>query len=158
MPSMTTTQRDAFLRGRRYGILTTHGVDGVPVPIPLWFEWDGRRVRYAVTAQCERLHLTGDSETVTVTVRPRFDIADSGGAAGGFAAPMPGVVIEVRVTPGDHVTAGRTLVVMEGMKMEHHVSAPCDGTVTQVLVASGDQVENGSPLLVFEPHEQTRDG
>ena len=113
-------------------------------------EWNGRRVRYTVTADGERLHLTGDSETVTVAVLPRFGAPDRGLAAGGFAAPMPGVIIEVRVEPGEQVAAGQTLVVMEGMKMEHHVSAPCDGTVTEVLVAAGDQVDNGSPLLVFE--------
>ncbi len=120
-------------------------------PERLDVEWDGRRVRYAVTADGERLHLTGDSETVTVTVLPRFGAPDRGQAAGGFAAPMPGVILEVRVTPGEQVAAGATLVVMEGMKMEHHVSAPCDGTVVEVLVDPGDQVDNGSPLLVFEP-------
>ena len=113
-------------------------------------EWGGRRIGYAVTADGERLHLTGDSETVTVAVVPRFGAPDGGLAAGGFAAPMPGVITEVRVEPGQQVVGGTTLVVMEGMKMEHHVSAPCDGTVVEVLVNPGDQVDNGSPLLVFE--------
>ena len=141
-------------------------------PETLDVEWHGRRVRYAVTADRGRLrppanaadsslghaatagggriYLTGDSETVTVTVLPRFGAPEGGRATGGFAAPMPGVIVEVRVAAGEQVAAGRTLVVMEGMKMEHHVSAPCDGTVTEVLVAPGDQVDNGSPLLVFE--------
>ena len=134
------------------------GGDGVEAPatIAAWspegldLEWSGRRIGYAVAAGGDRLHLTGDSETVTVAVLPRFGAPDRGLAAGGFAAPMPGVIIEVRVTPGEQVAAGSTLVVMEGMKMEHHVSAPCDGTVTEVLVNPGDQVDNGSPLLVFE--------
>ena len=127
-----------------------------PATIAAWspegldLEWSGRRIGYAVAADGDRLHLTGDSETVTVAVLPRFGAPDRGLAAGGFAAPMPGVIIEVRVTPGEQVAAGSTLVVMEGMKMEHHVSAPCDGTVTEVLVNPGDQVDNGSPLLVFE--------
>ena len=119
-------------------------------PEGLDLEWSGRRIGYAVTADGERLHLTGDSETVTVAVVPRFGAPDGGLAAGGFAAPMPGVIIEVRVTPGEQVAAGSTLVVMEGMKMEHHVNAPSDGTVVEVLVNPGDQVDNGSPLLVFE--------
>ena len=119
-------------------------------PEGLDLEWDGRRIRYSVTADGDRLHVTGDFETVTVAVLPRFGAPDRGLAAGGFAAPMPGVIIEVRVEPGEQVAAGSTLVVMEGMKMEHHVSAPCDGTVTEVLVNPGDQVDNGSPLLVFE--------
>ena len=119
-------------------------------PERLDVEWDGRRIRYVITADGDRIYLTGAGETVTVAVLPRFGAPDPGMAAGGFAAPMPGVIVEVRVEPGEQVSAGRTLVVMEGMKMEHHVSAPCDGTVTEVLVAPGDQVDNGSPLLVFE--------
>ena len=119
-------------------------------PETLDFEWSGRRIGYAVDADGDRVHLTGDSETVTVTVLPRFGAPEGGPATGGFAAPMPGVIVEVRVQAGDQVTAGSTLVVMEGMKMEHHVSAPCDGTVTEVLVAAGDQVDNGTPLLVFD--------
>ena len=119
-------------------------------PEALDIEWDGRRVRYAVTADGDRVHLTGDSETVTVRVVPRFGAPEGGRATGGFAAPMPGVIVEVRVQPGEQVTAGSTLVVMEGMKMEHHVGAPSDGTVTEVLVAAGDQVDNGTPLLVFQ--------
>ena len=119
-------------------------------PEALDIEWNRRRVRYAVTADGERVYLTGDSETVTVTVLPRFGAPERGLAAGGFAAPMPGVIVEVRVEAGEQVAAGRTLVVMEGMKMEHHVTAPCDGTVTEVLVAPGDQVDNDSPLLTFE--------
>ena len=149
-------------------------------PETLDFEWHGRRVGYAVTADSGRLrppaeaadsslgqavtasggrmYLTGDSETVTVSVLPRFGAPEGGRASGGFAAPMPGVIVEVRVEPGEQVAAGQTLVVMEGMKMEHHVSAPCDGTVTEVLVAAGDQVENGSPLLVFEAAEEAGGG
>ena len=116
-------------------------------------EWNGRRVSWSVTRDGGHLYVTGAGETVTVAVLPRFGAPDHGLAAGGFAAPMPGVIVEVRVEPGEQVAAGHTLVVMEGMKMEHHVSAPCDGTVTEVLVAPGDQVDNGSPLLVFEAAE-----
>jgi propionyl-CoA carboxylase alpha chain len=124
-------------------------------PERLDLEWAGRRTRYAVTVDGDQVHLTGAGETVTVTVLPRFGTPDHGLAAGGFTAPMPGVITEVRVESGEQVAAGSTLVVMEGMKMEHHVSAPCDGTVIEVLVNPGDQVDNGSPLLVFEAGEAT---
>ncbi|MFV2039903.1 MAG: biotin/lipoyl-containing protein, partial [Acidimicrobiales bacterium] len=71
-------------------------------------------------------------------------------AAGGLAAPMPGVVLEVRCAPGDTVAKGQTLVVLEAMKMEHRIDAPSDGVVAEVRVASGGQVVNGEVLIVFE--------
>jgi biotin carboxyl carrier protein len=46
-------------------------------------------------------------------------------------------------------------VVLEAMKMEHHVSAPDDGVVTDVHVRTGDQVPNGAVLLVIEPLDDT---
>ena len=55
MAQMTEAQRDAFLAGRRYGILTTNGDDGVPLPIPLWFEWDGDRARLFSSATAPKL-------------------------------------------------------------------------------------------------------
>ena len=157
----------APLRDGSFAVRAECGDDAAEAParVAAWspdgldIEWDGHRVRYAVTADGDRMHLTGDSETVTVVVVPRFRAPDRGVAAGGFAAPMPGVIVEVRAAPGEQVSSGSTLVVMEGMKMEHHVIAPCDGTVAEVLVAPGDQVDNGSPLLVFEPSNgQAGDG
>ena len=50
--------------------------------------------------------------------------------------------------------AGETLVVLEAMKMEHHMAAPADGVVAEVRVAAGDQVDNGALLLVFESAEE----
>jgi len=59
----------------------------------------------------------------------------------------PGVVVAVRVAPGDVVAAGDPLVVLESMKMEAVLTAPSGGAVTAVEVAANDQVEAGAPLL-----------
>jgi biotin carboxyl carrier protein len=59
----------------------------------------------------------------------------------------------VLVAVGDRVSAGTTLVILEAMKMEHHISAPADGTVSDVHVTAGQQVENGAALLVLESEE-----
>ena len=82
---------------------------------------------------------------------PRFPVSMAVAAAGALVAPMPGVVADVRVAVGDHVGTGQVLVVLEAMKMEHHVVAPADGTVTEVHVRVGGQVQNGHLLLVLEP-------
>ena len=95
------------------------------------------------------------SGTVGVGIAPRFTVPGTEDVHGGLVAPMPGVILELRAGPGDRVTAGETLVVMEAMKMEHHISAPEDGTITEVRVAVGQQVENGTALMVLEPDEDS---
>ena len=88
--------------------------------------------------------------TVELDVKPRFADATSSGPAGGLIAPMPGKILEVRAVVGDRVTAGQVLVIMEAMKMEHHLSSPTDGVVTGVLTAVGEQVATAAVLLVVD--------
>jgi propionyl-CoA carboxylase alpha chain len=114
-------------------------------------EVDGERATARVTLDRDQLHLSIGSSTATLAVVPRFAPPALAEVSGGFSAPMPGTVLDVRVAAGDHVSAGQTLVVLEAMKMEHHMAAPADGTVAEVRVAAGDQVANGALLLVFEP-------
>jgi biotin carboxyl carrier protein len=47
-------------------------------------------------------------------------------------------------------------VVLEAMKMEHHVAAPDDGVVSDVHVHAGQQVKSGAVLLVLDPVEGNR--
>ena len=84
---------------------------------------------------------------------PRFTVPGAETPSGGLVAPMPGRVLEVRAAVGDTVTAGQTMLLLEAMKMEHHMTAPFDGTVTEVRVTAGNQVDNGAVLLVIEPDE-----
>ena len=98
-----------------------------------------------------RLYVQSGQGTIDFGVVPRFVVPGATAPSGGLMAPMPGVVIDVRCAAGDRVEAGQTLVVLEAMKMEHHVRAPSDGAVADVRVAKGRHVENGALLLVFEP-------
>ncbi len=68
-------------------------------------------------------------------------------------APMPGVVKQIAAQPGQAVSGGNTLVIMEAMKMELSLAAPRDGVVAEVTVAEGDQVSDGDLLLALEPAE-----
>jgi len=113
-------------------------------------ELDGRRSRARVTKADDRLFVQTPRGTVDLHVVPRFVVPGTEAPSGGFVAPMPGVVLDVRVSAGEAVTKGQTLVVLEAMKMEHHMNAPADGVVAEVLVHQGQQVENGALLLVFE--------
>jgi len=82
-------------------------------------------------------------------VAERFDVRRSEPSPGGLSAPMPGRILDVRVTPGQLVHAGETLVIMEAMKMEHVIAASSDGTVGEVLVVKDEQVERGTALLTM---------
>lgn len=66
-------------------------------------------------------------------------------------APMPGLVKTLSVKPGEVVSVGQPLVVLEAMKMQHSLTAPRDGTVSKVLVTEGAQVRDQDLLLSLEP-------
>ena len=80
------------------------------------------------------------------TVAPQGTKVD----AASIKAPMPGRVVRVLVTAGDHVTAKQPVVVVEAMKMENELRTPRDGVVTEVLVSAGATVETGAVLVVIE--------
>jgi acetyl-CoA/propionyl-CoA carboxylase, biotin carboxylase, biotin carboxyl carrier protein len=71
-------------------------------------------------------------------------------ADGDVRAPMPGQVLLVHAAPGDQVTAGDPLVVLESMKMEVVLTAPVDGQVAELTVAVGDTVAVDQPLARVE--------
>ncbi len=61
-------------------------------------------------------------------------------------APMPGTILDVKVSAGQAVKAGDILFVLEAMKMENEILSPCDGTVGAVSVSKGQAVETGALL------------
>jgi 3-methylcrotonyl-CoA carboxylase alpha subunit len=73
------------------------------------------------------------------------------GAGGVLLAPMMGKVVAVKASPGATVAAGQTVIVLESMKMELHVTAPFDGAVVTIRCAVGDMVERHQPLAEVEP-------
>jgi propionyl-CoA carboxylase alpha chain len=90
-------------------------------------------------------------------ITPLFVVPGHDVALGGLNAPMPGVILDVRVEVGQHVTKGETVVVMEAMKMEHVISAPSSGTVSEIFVATAQQVDNGAVLLTIDDDADAKD-
>ena len=61
-------------------------------------------------------------------------------------APMPGNVLDIKVSNGQSVNEGDVLVILEAMKMENEIYAPCAGTVT-VVASKGSTVNTGDVLI-----------
>lgn len=66
-----------------------------------------------------------------------------------ITAPLPGNIVEVKVTPGQTVAAGDVLLVIEAMKMENEVVATAAGVVKEVLVQKGETVAVRQPLVII---------
>lgn len=101
-----------------------------------------------------------DGWRVEVTLEPEAraslrERARRGTAEAGSSGPtrvhaiIPGVVVSVSVAPGDEVTAGQQMLVVEAMKMQNELRAPRDGTIEQVAVGAGSTIEVGDLLLVL---------
>lgn len=72
------------------------------------------------------------------------------GDVGTVRSPSPSLVVAVNVKPGDSVTKGDSLVVLEAMKMETAITAPFSGTVVDVLTGPSIQVDAGAALIRIE--------
>ena len=64
-------------------------------------------------------------------------------------SPMPGTILDVKVTVGQAVKEGDLVVILEAMKMENEIYAPCAGTIAQVLTNKGASVDTGAPLVTI---------
>jgi propionyl-CoA carboxylase alpha chain len=65
-------------------------------------------------------------------------------------SPMPGLLVDVAVQPGQKVTAGEKLAVIEAMKMENILTATQDGTVKEVLAKKGESLAVDQAIVSFE--------
>lgn len=65
-------------------------------------------------------------------------------------APMPGQIIELRVSAGDAVSEQDPLLILEAMKMENVIKSPTSGKIKSVHVKKGDNVEKNFVLIEFE--------
>ena len=157
-PSALQTARYADLevgyRFDRHGVLAELRVDGEERAARLHrctatevdLEIDGVRRTYEVDGDTVN---TADGQ-VELEELPRFTDPAAEAAAGSLVSPMPGTVLRVAVEEGAEVEAGRPLLVLEAMKMEHEIVAPATGTVTELRVQAGAQVEAGAVLAVIE--------
>ncbi len=98
-----------------------------------------------------------NGHTYSVGLKDQFDLllekmgmsAAASTKINSIKAPMPGLIIDLKVKTGDVVKAGDQLLILEAMKMENILKAPGEGTVKNVKVKKGDSVEKGQVLVEF---------
>ncbi len=78
--------------------------------------------------------------------------APAAAPAGGeqVTSPMPGTILDVKVSQGASVKKGDVLMILEAMKMENEIMCPCDGKVASINAAKGTAVESGTLLCVIQ--------
>jgi methylmalonyl-CoA carboxyltransferase small subunit len=64
-------------------------------------------------------------------------------------SPVSGVVVKVLAAAGDSLNAGDSILVLEAMKMENHITAPVSGVIASIKVVQGDRVQTGDVLVEF---------
>ncbi|MCX6399996.1 MAG: ATP-grasp domain-containing protein [Propionibacteriales bacterium] len=135
------------------GTIALPDLDGVAVrsasPGLVVLDVAGRRIDLAVHRTPDGVHVDSVLGPVDLVAVPRFPDSSEVVAPGSLVAPMPGSVVSVHVAPGDTVTAGTPLLVLEAMKMHHTIKASEDGVVASLSVAVGDHVETGAVLVVL---------
>lgn len=87
-------------------------------------------------------------ERAVLMAQRRIPAASSSGE---LQAPMPGLIIKVRVEVGQEVKQGKTCVILESMKMQNELKAPVDGVVKAILIEPGQTVDKNDVLLTIEP-------
>jgi len=114
---------------------------------------DGTEENVTFAIEGDKFHLAhaGQSHTLTDTTHAPPARRASAASDGRLIAPMNGRVVAVNAKAGETMEAGKALVVLEAMKMEHALSVPQAARVTAVHVAPGAQVAPGHLLIELEP-------
>lgn len=99
-----------------------------------------------------RVEIRGHRFTTKIIDRKHRRAAVEHGIEGrqNLIAPMPGKVVRVLCQPGDEVTVGQGIVVVEAMKMQNEIKSPKSGRVLEVRVVEGATVNANQVLAVVE--------
>lgn len=120
--------------------------------------WGQRVITGIVTRTESGLLLNSGGEVYELAVREAMldemeqglSAAGPGGGHFNVKSPIPGLVKNVLVKPGDEIEAGQTLVVLEAMKMENEIVAPHRGVVESIEAKPGQAVAAGALLVVLK--------
>jgi 3-methylcrotonyl-CoA carboxylase alpha subunit len=172
MPQSAAGETDMFHKFDLGGIAqelwlgpTAHGyylriVDGWSGPVAFTEETTGRgtltvagtseAVAFAVDRDMIHIHMRGRTRSLRYVDPLRALAAVDGDDGHNVArAPMPGTVVALKVVPGDVVSAGTVLMVIESMKLETQIRASQEGIVERLHVKEGDSFDRDAILVTL---------
>ncbi len=104
-----------------------------------------RRVFFQLNGFPRTLEVIDETVAAPTKKRPKADPLSTQH----IGAPMPGKILEIRVTDGQIVEKGQVLMITESMKMEYAIAAKAKGKVKQINASKGDLVQEGDLLIEF---------
>lgn len=128
---LSTSPIEVLVNGKSYSVTLEGGAPVAAAPV----------VRAPVPA--------APVTTPAVPVVPAAAPAASASASD-VRAPMPGVILDIAVKPGDKVTKGQQLLALEAMKMKNAIRSPRDAVIASVEVKDKQKVAYGDVLVRFE--------
>ncbi|MBY3360181.1 hypothetical protein HFN97_20495 [Rhizobium laguerreae] len=138
-----------------------HLGDEILVPLDFTHQGDGsglltiadssEPVRFAIDGDTIHLHIRGRTRVLRYRdplLAHSLVKKDAGLLVA--RAPMPGVVVKTSVLPGDQISAGSALMVIESMKLESVIRAPQDGVVDRIHLSEGESFKHGAVLVTIK--------
>jgi len=106
----------------------------------------------------KQVQLKINGKTTTVNVKDALDVlldkmgmsAVDDSKAADIKAPMPGLVIAIKVAKGDVIEKGSPLIILEAMKMENIIKSTGEGIIKKISVKAGQAVEKNELLIEVE--------
>ena len=99
-----------------------------------------------------------NQSTIEVQLKDRFDLllqemgmsSAASNKVNSLKAPMPGLIIDIKVEVGNEVQKGDVLLISEAMKMENVIKAAGNGKIKSIKISTKENVEKGQTLIEFE--------
>jgi propionyl-CoA carboxylase alpha chain len=152
-------QIDVSYRWTRGALVIDEVGEAVTVaPDQVRLETGGVVYTFGITRSDEQIWVSSVLGSIKLMLLQRLPAPVAATHTGSLVAPMPGNVTKIAAAPGEVVTAGQLVLVLEAMKMEHQISAPVDGVLTELRVSLGTQVNTGDVLAIVTSADADREG
>ncbi len=136
------------LNGKRYEANVVSDTDNI-----IEIELNGKRYAVEVEREQPKPRPAAPIITPTAAQMPQSTTAqpqNKPAKVKKITSPLPGVVLNVKVQPGDAVKRGQVVMILEAMKMENEIEATDDGIVSSISKSKGDSVMEGDTLIVLQ--------